>query len=315
VSGADRSSFLQGILTNDVAVLSPGTGCYAAYLTPQGRMITDLRVLVRDDEVILDVPPPVRESLARRLDRLVFTEDVRVEDLSSWSSVTVTGGAAAGALAAVLPLTAAALGALQAGPEYGHVSTVRDGEPIVLVSSRDLSPRRTPPGPLPAIDVCGPAAAVAAIDQVLSDAGARRVAVDEAEALRIEAQRPAFGVDMDEQTIPLEAGIEDRAISTTKGCYVGQEVIVRVLHRGHGRVARKLVAFEVDGGRPGEPVVAAGDPIRAGDHDVGRVTSAAWSPWSGCTIGLGYVSRDAAETFPPLAITHGDTSLAARIRR
>ena len=314
VAGADRFSFLQGILTNDIAALSPGTGCYAAYLTPQGRMITDLHVLARDNDAILDVAPSVRESLARRLDLLVFTEDVRIEDLSSWSSVTVIGTRAAQALAAILPVGAQALEALATGPEYAHVGTIGDGEALVLVSSRDLSPRRTPSGPLPAIDVCGPRGAVAAIADALMAAGVRRVPGDLAEALRIEAQRPVFGVDMDEQTIPLEAGIEDRAISMTKGCYVGQEVIVRVLHRGHGRVARKLVAFQADGGAPGAPIVAAGDAIRAQDRDVGRVTSAVWSPLSGCTIGLGYVPREAAETDAPLAVAHGDIVVTARIR-
>ena len=84
------------------------------------------------------------------------------------------------------------------------------------------------------------------------------------EAARIEAGYPIFGVDMTDDTIPLEAGIEDRAISMTKGCYVGQEVIIRVLHRGHGRVARKLVALRIDGLVP-----ERGARLFAADRDVG----------------------------------------------
>ena len=99
---------------------------------------------------------------------------------------------------------------------------------------------------------------------------------------------PLFHRDMDEETIPLEAGIESRAISMTKGCYVGQEVIVRVLHRGHGRVARKLVGLTIDG----ETVPAAGAPVMNGDRAAGEVTSGVHSPALGGPIALAYVQRD-----------------------
>jgi folate-binding protein YgfZ len=96
---------------------------------------------------------------------------------------------------------------------------------------------------------------------------------------------------MDEETIPLEAGLEERAISRTKGCYVGQEVIVRVQDRGHGRVARRLVAVTLDASAP---VPAAGAGIRTGDREIGRVTSSAWSPALARPVALGYVHRDFA---------------------
>ena len=107
-------------------------------------------------------------------------------------------------------------------------------------------------------------------------------------AARIEAAYPLFGSDMNADTIPLEAGIEARAISTTKGCYVGQEVIIRVLHRGHGRVARRLVTLKLDGDGA-EPRAR----IVNGDREVGVVTSVAASPASG-PIALAYVHRDLA---------------------
>ena len=112
------------------------------------------------------------------------------------------------------------------------------------------------------------------------------------EAARIEAGYPLFGVDMTGETIPLEAGIEDRAISLSKGCYVGQEVIIRVLHRGHGRVAKKLVALRMQRERPQE-VPARDARIFSEDRNVGVVTSAAVSPLLG-PIALGYVHRDFA---------------------
>jgi folate-binding protein YgfZ len=120
----------------------------------------------------------------------------------------------------------------------------------------------------------------------LVDAGAREVSHEATEAARIEAGYPVFGVDMTDDTIPLEAGIEDRAISLSKGCYVGQEVIIRVLHRGHGRVARKLVTLRID-----SVVPPRGARLFAADRDVGFVTSAAMSPRLGA-IAMGYVHRD-----------------------
>jgi len=106
--------------------------------------------------------------------------------------------------------------------------------------------------------------------------------------VRIEAGVPVFHRDMDEDTIPLEAGIEGRAISLTKGCYVGQEVIIRVLHRGHGRVARKLVGLVFpDGAAPGR-----GATVQSESRDVGKVTSAVWSPALQRPIALAYVHRD-----------------------
>ena len=123
-------------------------------------------------------------------------------------------------------------------------------------------------------------------------AGAGAIAIDRAaaETLRIEAGIPRFHLDMDEQTIPLEAGIEERAISFTKGCFVGQEVIVRVMHRGHGRVARKLVGLTLENGDVPPP----GTSVRADGRDLGRITSSVWSPALGRSIALAYVHREFA---------------------
>ena len=129
----------------------------------------------------------------------------------------------------------------------------------------------------------------------LRTAGAIDVSPEAAEIVRIEAGRPRFGDDMDEETIPLEAGIEDRAISRTKGCYVGQEVIVRVLDRGQGRVARHLVGLRLASDVP------RGSAIAAGERDIGRITSVVRSPALGQWIALGYVQRD--HTSPGTIVT------------
>jgi folate-binding protein YgfZ len=127
----------------------------------------------------------------------------------------------------------------------------------------------------------------------LKTAGVRALGEDEAESLRIDAGIPLFGRDMDDETIPLEAGIESRAISFTKGCYVGQEVIIRVLHRGGGRVAKRLVRLAFDPSVETPP--AAGTTLATDRGDTGRITSAAFSPRAGRVLALGYVHRDAAE--------------------
>ena len=125
--------------------------------------------------------------------------------------------------------------------------------------------------------------------RTFAESGAVAVAASTLDVVRIEAGIPKFLVDMTTDTIPLEATIEDRAISMTKGCYPGQEVIIRVLHRGGGRVAKKLVGFRFDDGMRAP---SGGEKVRSGDREIGVVTSAAWSPRLAGAIALGYVHRD-----------------------
>ena len=261
--GADRVSFLQALLTNDLGPLQPGSSVYAAYLTPQGRMITDLNVFIRPDCVIADVPASLASKLATTFDQLIFSEDVQVSDQSSALSQFSVIGARAAEIASALDL----------GP---HGFAVR---------TDDADEGRW--------DVIVPAQSAASVVAAMEAAGAVAVSQELVEALRIDAGRPMFGVDMTTETIPLEAGLLDRAISQSKGCYVGQEVIVRVLHRGGGRIAKRLVRIKLDGDVRNAP--AAGARIMAGADDVGAVTSAAWSPRASRVVALGYVSREAAE--------------------
>jgi folate-binding protein YgfZ len=160
-------------------------------------------------------------------------------------------------------------------------------------------------------DIYVPATDGDALASAIVEAGAVKGDEETAETLRVEAGRPRFGVDMDTETIPLEAGIEDRAISLTKGCYVGQEVIVRVLHRGHGRVAKRLVSLVLAGDR----VPARGALILAGDQEVGRITSAVRSPRMNAPLALGYVQRDHLAEGTELLVKSGNETLHARVRQ
>ena len=252
VTGRDRATWLQGLVTNDIESLAEGASRYAAYLTPQGRMITDMNIVARPDRLLLDVPAPLAGALRDRLDGLIFSEDAQVLDGSDSHEVWTIAESNDGAI----------------------VDTIGDrGQP--------------PPSPYP------------------------EVALDTFEVVRVERGVPKFLVDMDEHTIPLEAAIEDRAISFTKGCYVGQEVIVRVTHRGGGRVARRLVRWQSR--EAVENVPAAGSKILANDRDIGRITSAVFSPSYGRVMGLGYVHRDFTEPGTAIAVVWDDSRLDANV--
>ena len=302
VTGPDRASWLQGLLTNDVEALTPGRGCYAAWLTPQGRMLTDAVVLAEDDAITLEVPRPLAETVARSLTAAVFAEDVSVVDESSaWAWLGVHGAAAAEVVARTLAATAPGLDAatLSTWPLFAHAA-VDGGARLVR---RDCFGAR------------GYVLRVAAdgLDHWTSRlrlAGATLTPASVLEFARIEAGRAEFLVDMDADTIPLEAGLEDRAISFTKGCYVGQEVIVRILHRGGGRVAKRLVGLVVEG----DCVPAARAAVSTASGDIGRVTSAAWSPRLSRPVALAYVHRDAAEPGTAVQVACDGEAAAATVR-
>ena len=279
VSGKDRASYLQGLLTNDIVALQAGQGCYAAYLTPQGRLIADLAVHELGDLLLLDVPLATRQTVLSRLDQFIFSEDVQLGDVTdTFAGVSIIGP---GAGAMVAQLVAADPDTMTALPAYGSVRTTMEGGACIVLRSGDRG--------VEAFDLLVEPALLPRLTAALDEAGVPAADPAALEALRIEAGLPVFGRDMDEEILPLEAGIEARAISFTKGCYVGQEVIIRVLHRGHGRVAKKLVGLTVDG----DAVPAAGTPVETDGKAIGKVTSAAWSPRLARTVALAYVHRDA----------------------
>jgi tRNA-modifying protein YgfZ len=295
LTGADRRAYLQGLLTNDIEALTPGTGCYAAMLTAQGRMMTDARVLELGDGILLDVPPAVTAAIRDHLDRFIFAEDVVVQDVTAErAELGVYGPRAADVLR-----QAVTTGALP-GDLYASTRAEIAGADVILVRSDD-------PG-IAGYDVIVSAGSAPAVQRALRQAGAVPASEIETDVVRVESGRPKFGADMDTETIPLEAGIEDRALSRTKGCYVGQEVIVRVLDRGGGRVARRLAGFALS---PASPLPASGTRVHASGKDVGWITSAVSSPARG-PIALGYVHRDF--TPPGTSVTidgSGDALVAA----
>jgi folate-binding protein YgfZ len=328
--GSDRKSFLQALLTNDILALGADSGCYAALLTSQGRMVTDMRVFELGDATLLDVPGAVKDTLLATLDQMIFSEDVQLADLTDeLGCVSVQG-----------PMAAAAVGrALGGEPSNGPAALTGDGSITCVrrpdstamagdeTDGRDLAKwpafhhRRIDLGGevgilarvdefgLPGFLLFAPPNRLPALAAAISAAGAIVPDAQVVETLRVEFGTPLFLVDMTDDTIPLEAGIEAQAISSTKGCYPGQEVIVRIRDRGHGRVVRKLVGLAIDGDT--EP--APGDRLLVDGKDVGHVTSAAHSPALGKPIALGYVHRDHVTPGSRVAISHGDARLAATV--
>jgi folate-binding protein YgfZ len=268
------------LLTNDVLSLAPGSGAYAAYLTPQGRMITDLRVHRLGDRLLAQVPAELAAGLALRFDQLIFAEDARVSDVSgSLAQWTVVGGRASAWVAHALDQSGA-VARLDALPPLAHLELGA----AVVARADDVA--------LPCFDVFMELAACEAAKSRLRAEGIETMPAGLFEALRIEAGRPRFGVDMTTDTIPLEAGLLERGISTTKGCYVGQEIVIRILHRGGGRVAKRLVTLRIE---RADSVPPAGAELLLAGQPVGRVTSAADSPSRGGIVALGYVAREHAE--------------------
>ena len=297
VAGNDRASFLQGLLTNDIQALKPGDGCYAAWLTPQGRMLTDMHVLESDGMMLLDVPAAQADATLARFEQFLFSEDVKLGSLAgALTSVWVHGPGAASALERSLD----GVSGLAAWAPYHHEHVGFAGESLVVARIDQLGV----PGFCAYLSAANRQTLVAA----LAAAGAREVSAEAIAAARVEAGYPVFGADMTADTIPLEAGIDSRAISTTKGCYVGQEVIIRVLHRGHGRVARRLVTLKLDG-----EGAEARSKILDGEREVGFVTSVATSPASG-PIALGYVHRDLAVADARVSVETPSGRVTATVR-
>jgi len=284
-TGGDRLEWLNGLLTNDLKPLEGGGACYAAWLTPQGRMITDLLVVETGSETWLDVPAPLASTLSVRLDGMIFAEDVRVANASlELTSVGLYGAAA---------------GSYFASP--GPASVARTGDGAIVWTDAMAA------GLTGAHAYVSPARA-AGLEESLAHGGGTPLDDDTATVLRVEAGVPAFLLDMSDETIPLEAGL-DAALSHTKGCYVGQEIIVRIRDRAHGRLARRLMGLSIEADvAPRAPQLVTGEGRQAG-----RLTSAVMSPALGRPIALATLLRDFTEPGTRVMLEDGVTAVVTTL--
>jgi folate-binding protein YgfZ len=285
-TGGDRLEWLNGLLTNDLKPLEGGGACYAAWLTPQGRMITDLVVVETGSETWLDVPAPLASTLSARLDGMIFTEDVRVADASRELTSVGLYGPGAGSYFA----------------SQGPASIARSDDGAIVWTDAT-----TASGLTGAHAYLSPARA-AGLEEALAHGGGTPLDDDTATVLRVEAGVPTFLVDMSDDTIPLEAGL-DAALSHTKGCYVGQEIIVRIRDRAHGRVARRLMGLSIEADvAPRAPQLVTSDGRQAG-----RLTSAVTSPALGRPIALATLLREFTEPGTRVMLEDGATAVVTSL--
>jgi folate-binding protein YgfZ len=267
--GSEAAEFLQGQVTNDVEALAPGQGCYAALLNHKGKLRTDLRLLRGQDWIWLDTEAIGTRALSYTVETYSLGRDVQWEDVTADRSI----------LSLIGPAARARLDAEPPPGEHGFV----EGEHGLYVAT-DLG-----------VDVICDAGDADAVRAAL---GVDEVPVEAAECVRIESGRPRLGYDMDGDTMPQEAGINERAVSFSKGCYVGQETVARLHYKGKPNRHLRGLRLSAPADRGAE--------LRLGDRVVGRVGSVCVSPTLG-PIALGLVRREASPG-DTLAVGDGDVS-------
>lgn len=264
VTGSDRLSWLNGLVTCNLAPLKPGQGAYGLATSKVGKILADLDIVIQPERILLSCPSSRIGALLENFDRYIVMEDVELRDASGEHAWFLLHGAraqtAATAFAAELDGVAAAL----------DRTGLHDAVLVV------------------------PAARQEATLEAIRRAAAP---LSEHDWLRIQHGAPLFGTDFDESHYPQEASLEKRAVSFCKGCYLGQEVICRLEMRGH--VHRRLAILQLEGNEP----AARGTPVQAAGADVGHLTSASWSPDLGKTLALAMLKFASSEPGTSLEVS------------
>src|SRR3954451_3477261 len=253
LTGAEAKEFLHGQVTNDVEALRPGEGCYAAFLTHKGKMLGDLRILHLGDELWLDTESVALQELFNMIRRYKLGRDVELHKRTVERALLSLVGPGARSL-------------LEVGPAEHDNARTKLGIAVATDVGVDL--------------ICDAERA----DEVKAALGVPEVSEAVAEIVRVEHGRPRYGLDLDDSVIPQEAGLNERAVSFTKGCYVGQETVARLHYRG--KPNRRLLGLRLSEPAP------SGSELRLGEKVVGRLGSSVISPELG-PIGLALVRREA----------------------
>ena len=267
--GKDGESFLHNMLSVSIKKLGPQSGTPATFLTRKGKLVSDMMVYRDGERFVLEAEALAAESLKQGLSRYIISEDITLSLLDE-AAFSLEGADSA---ALVSTLTGCAASELENLPHLGFRT----------VGSARVTAIRNAPSPR--FDVAAPPEeAVSRAEKALGE-GAVIGSPELAEVRRIETGQPRFGIDMDDTHMPLEAGLKN-AIHFDKGCYIGQEYVVRLAHRGH--LNRKLVGLRIDGDEP----VAKGAPITADGKEAGELKSVAFSPDFAAVLALAYIKRD-----------------------
>ena len=268
VNGEDRARLLHAMTTNHIEQLTPGTGCYAYFLSAQGRILADVNVLCREDYFLLDTEPETREKVYRHLDKFIIADDVTLEDQTAETATIALEG----------PASAAVLKTLGAPAPESDCGSEEWKSGLVV--------RATITGG-PGWFLMAPAGAKNELIQRLEAVGAESGDDEAFRTVRIENARPRYGEDLSERYLAQEAN-QARALHFTKGCYLGQEIVERV--RSRGQVHRILVPILLDTTAP----PPSGTRLQHLGASVAEITSSAYSPSLGKVVALAYVRTEHA---------------------
>jgi len=295
ITGKDRVSFLNGLLTNDISQLKENEGQRSALLNSKARVLADLHLYAQPDSLLIDTGESPASHVKEILDRFIITEDVQIQDSSQdLVQLTVQGPRSSQAIKEVL------------GPEAQDLKQL---EQKTLGPSTIIARDRTGQT---GYDIILPALEAEPVWHGFllngGDLGLNPVGSQALEILRLEAGYPKYATDVDENTIILEAGFKD-AINFNKGCYLGQEVVARATHIG--RVNKQLVRLEVET----KDSVSPRSKLTSDGRDAGFITSAAFSPGLGRVASLGYANREFAKEGTKVNVQSGETSLSAVVTK
>lgn len=272
VSGSEAVMFLNGLITNDMKTLAPNSWMPAAFPNVQGRLLAVVRILNREDGFLIDTEAVTCQKVVQLLDRFTLAGDFRVADLTDQISCFSVQGSKAATVISKL---------LDSPSDVSRKQVCR-----AKINQFDVTIIRATHTGEDGFDLFTDLSMAAALRQELINAGAETLSDATADILRIEGGIARYGVDMDESTVVTETNLDD-VVSFTKGCYVGQEIIVRIKHRGH--VAKKITGITFD---HGVDVQNGAKIISVDGKEIGRITSATFSPGLNQTIALGYVKYD-----------------------
>jgi folate-binding protein YgfZ len=268
-TGEDRARLLHAMTTNQVETLKPGEGCYAFFLSAQGRILADVNLLCFEDHFLLDTEPETRTKVYEHLDRYIIADDVTLEDETDQvATIAIEGPKAEAALAALsAPVPAA---------------------PYSFASWKDGTVARLDTAGKGGFFLLIPVEEKQTITSQLTEAGFPAATPEDARIVRIESGRPRYGEEITERYLVQETD-QLRAVNFGKGCYLGQEIVERV--RSRAQIHRVLRRLEIDTNEP----PAAGIKLKSGDADAAEIASAVFSPALGKTVALAYVRTQFAD--------------------
>jgi len=293
LTGRDRATFLHALVSNEIKALGPGQGCAATLLDIHGKVQVVLFVWVAEDRIFVVTPPAMAAKTAEALDHYLFSEKVAIEDVSREKALFVLAGPQARETSERLT------GARPSERPWSHVVAKLGEAPVRLVTGGGET------GEAEVWIKCSLAEA-SKVREALAGAGVEPIGAEAFESLRIEAGTPLFGRDIDESVLLSEIPFEN-LLSHTKGCYPGQEVVVRIRDRGH--VNRTLRGLVLDG----DQVPAQGAEVVVDDAVIGKVTSATRSFGLAHPIALAFVRRQHAEPGTRVSVRFAGTTLAAAV--